>query len=241
MYSHNFASDLMTLYPSQSALVFWMCAVLLAAVGYFIGSLNGGIVLSKIVFKDDIREHGSGNAGATNMLRTHGTVFGVATLLFDFLKTFISVFAGALLMNILGAYVAGFFCVMGHIFPVYYGFKGGKGVAAAGAMIAFTDIRVFLILVLIFLIVVIGTKFVSLGSIIVAAIYPLLLYKFVSSTVNATSFHYLGVVFAFIIGITVILKHKENIVRIHNHTESKFTFKKSKSVNDGEGKNERKK
>lgn len=226
MYSFNFASDLISKYPTHSVLIFWSSAVFLALIGYFIGSLNGGIVLSRIVFKDDIRSHGSGNAGATNMLRTHGTVFGVVTLLFDFFKTFVSVFAGALLMNILGAYIAGFFCVMGHIFPIYYGFKGGKGVAAAGAMIAFTDIRVFVILVIIFLIVVIGTKYVSLGSVIVAAVYPLLLSKFVTSSETSTSFHYIGVLFSFIIGITVIVKHRENIKRIYNHTESKFTFKK---------------
>ncbi len=226
MYSFNFAADLISKYPTYSVPIFWGSAVLLALIGYFIGSLNGGIVLSKIIFKDDIREHGSGNAGATNMLRTHGTVFGVVTFLFDFFKTFVSVFAGALIMNILGAYIAGFFCVMGHIFPIYYGFKGGKGVAAAGAMIAFTDIRVFVILVIIFLIVVVGTKYVSLGSVIVAAVYPLLLSKFVTASETSTSFHYIGVLFSFVIGITVIVKHRENIKRIYNHTESKFTFKK---------------
>lgn len=233
MYSHNYAADLIKLFPDYGNLIFWSCAVLIAVAGYLIGSFNGGIVLSKIIFKDDIRSHGSKNAGATNMLRTHGTFFGVATLIFDFFKTFVAVFLGALIMNILGAYIAGFFSVIGHIFPVYYGFKGGKGVAAAGALIAFTDIRVFVILVVIFLIVVLGTKFVSLGSVIVAAVYPILLFKLVSSSETSTVYNYIGVLFAFIIGVTIVLKHKENIVRIYNHTESKFSFsKKGKNETD---------
>ena len=228
MYTHNFSSDLISRYPEAGTFIFWGSILILAVLGYLLGSLNFGIILSKIIYKDDIREHGSGNAGATNMLRTHGTVSGVATLVGDALKTFVSILCGALLMNILGAYIAGFFCMVGHIFPLYYGFKGGKGVVVTGVLVALTDIRVFLILITVFLILVIGTKYISLGSVIGVALYPLVLFKVISSSESTTSFHYVGVLFAFIIAGLIIWKHRENLKRIYNHTESKISFKRKK-------------
>lgn len=235
MYSHNFTADLISSYPDKGTLIFWLSLVLIAVFSYIVGSFNFGIFLSKILYKDDIREHGSGNAGATNMLRTHGTLIGVATLLGDAAKAFISILAGALLMNILGIYVAGFFCIVGHIFPIFYGFKGGKGVVVTGVMIAFTDIRVFLVALILFIILVAGTKYISLGSVICVAVYPILLFRFASSAETFSSFRYIGVVFAFFAAALVIWKHRENIRRIYNHTESKFSFKKKGSA-DGASK-----
>ena len=234
MYKFNFASDLIASHPDKAPLIFWGALILIAAVGYLLGSVNTGIILSRTVFHDDIREHGSGNAGATNMLRTHGTISGVLTLVGDALKAFCAVLLGALAMNILGAYVAGLFCIVGHIFPLYYGFRGGKGVVVTATMIACTNIRVFVIVLIIFLILVIGTKFISLGSVISAAVYPLILFKLTSASVSS-AYDYVGVLIAFIIAALIVWKHRENIKRIYNHTENKISFTKKGKSEDKKG------
>jgi acyl-phosphate glycerol 3-phosphate acyltransferase len=114
-----------------------MAVFLLAcvAIPYMIGSLNFGIIISRIWYHDDIRKYGSGNAGATNMLRVWGKGAGGLTLFCDMLKCFAAVIVGVLLMGDIGAAVAGFFCVVGHVFPCWHGFRGGKGVAST-AMVA---------------------------------------------------------------------------------------------------------
>ncbi len=209
--------------------------LLVIAIGYLLGSLNFGIIFSRLFFKDDVRKHGSHNAGATNMQRTYGTAAGVITIVGDALKAVVACFVGGFLLGLLGMYCAGFSCIIGHIFPLYYGFKGGKGVVTVATLIAMTSIKAFLPILAIFLILVIGTKYISMGSVISAIVYPLILFNIVSSNPDATRVEYIGVLFAFAVAAIVVIKHKENIKRIYNHTESKISFKKKDKAQSEDG------
>ena len=234
MYSHNFLQEYwMTKYPDHITLIIVLGCLACAIIGYILGSINFSIIISKIFFKDDIRTHGSGNAGSTNMLRTHGTVSGLATFVCDGIKTAIAVIAGAFIYNLPGAYIAGFFCILGHIFPIFFKFKGGKGVVTVAVMMALTNYKTFIICLLVFLIVVIGTKYVSLGSIIAVLLYPLVLFNMLL-IFKASRIGYVGVPFAFLVALIVIVKHRSNIKKLLNHTESKISF--SKHGADGDSK-----
>ena len=118
---------------------FWLlmalAVVLSMAAGYFLGSVNAAIIISTKKYKSDIRNHGSGNAGMTNMFRTFGKAGGFLTLFGDIAKTILPICFGYLFFGYAGAYISGLFVVMGHCFPIYYRFKGGKGVLAAATMI----------------------------------------------------------------------------------------------------------
>lgn len=187
-------------------------------IPYLLGSLNFAVILSKKYYGDDIREHGSKNGGATNMLRTYGKKAAGLTFLFDALKAVVSSIIGYLLMGIAGASIAGLFCMAGHMFPIYYRFKGGKGVVTLAAMVLMIDWRVFLILILFFVLIVWSTKFVSLGSVMCSLIYPLLLYRM---TMPGTH-----VLMSVIAAALVIFMHRANIKRLLNGTESKISFSK---------------
>ncbi|MBR6917389.1 MAG: glycerol-3-phosphate 1-O-acyltransferase PlsY [Clostridia bacterium] len=226
IYSHNYLQDvMMKKYPDSIGTVILIGCLALAVAGYFIGSINFSIIISKVFFKDDIRTHGSGNAGSTNMLRTHGTASGLITFFLDGLKAVAAVVLGAYVYNLPGTYVAGLFCIIGHIFPVFFKFKGGKGVATVAFIIAFTNLTTFIICLSAFLITVIISKYVSLGSIIAVALYPPVLFIVLKMS-NAQNMEYVGVIFAFIIALIVILKHRTNIIKLSEHRESKISFSK---------------
>jgi len=194
-------------------------------MGYLLGSLNFGIIISKAFYHDDIRKYGSKSAGMTNMKRIYGTKAAAFTLAGDMLKAAVAVFIGALLLGdhvngytIPGTYLGGFASILGHAFPVYYGFKGGKSVAAAAMMILCTDWLIFIILFVIFAAIVAGTKYISLGSVMGFMIYPLLLNR-----MTGIGFHNL---IAILIMALIVFLHRANIKRLMNGTESKFSFKK---------------
>lgn len=212
---------------------------LVILVSYLLGSLNFSIIFSKGVVKKDIRESGSGNAGATNMLRTYGKKFALLTMLGDIIKVAIAIIIAFLIFGTPVKYLftsptdptelqeimfykqfAGFFCVIGHIFPVFFKFKGGKGVAACTGMVIMVDWRIALILFVIFVIIVAISKWISLGSITIAALYPVLLYAFYKNTIVT--------LIALIFAVMVIVAHRQNIKRILNKTENKISFKKKK-------------
>ncbi len=186
---------------------------------YLLGSVNSGIILSKLLYHEDIRTYGSGNAGATNMLRTYGKKMGIATFAGDFLKGILGVCIGRLMFGLLGSYIGGLFCVLGHIFPIYYKFKGGKGVATSAGMALMTNWKVFLVLVVIFALLVYMTKYISFGSIMVYMLYPLLLSKMKSPT--DPSF---AILVAFVITVMGVVMHRQNLKRIFEGTESKISF-----------------
>lgn len=190
-----------------------------AAISYLLGSLNFGLIISKYRFRDDIRTHGSGNAGMTNMLRTYGKSAAVFTLLGDALKAVVSVIlVGRMLGGEYGAYFAGLGCILGHVFPLYFRFKGGKGVVVTAAMVLCLDPLVFALLFAIFALIVIFTRYISLGSVMCMMVYPLVLYR-----MTGGGFH---VIIAFIIAVLIIYLHRGNIKRIRLGTENKFSFKK---------------
>lgn len=192
--------------------------LLCIVVPYLLGSVNFALVISKAFYKDDVRNHGSGNAGMTNMLRTYGKKAAAGTLICDILKAVISVWLGLWLFGEIGAYIAGLFCVLGHIFPIFFKFKGGKGVATVAAMVLTLNPLAFLILFTIFVIVVATTRYISLGSVLCMLLYPALTY-----TLGGVGFPTL---FSFAAAAIVIFMHRSNIKRLLNGTENKVSFSK---------------
>lgn len=191
---------------------------------YLLGSINFAIIISGRKYKQDIREYGSKNAGMTNMMRTYGKKAAALTLLGDALKAVVSCLIGYLLIGSPGAYIAGLFCICGHIFPIFYRFKGGKGVVTTAVSILMCNPIVFLVLLLIFVIIVLFTKYISLGSIICVMLYPLLLDSIERIFTGHTSPY---IIFTMITAALVVFKHWSNIKRLLAGKESKFSFKKS--------------
>ena len=208
--------------------------ILVAAEAYLLGSIVFGILISKHFCHDDVRTHGSGSAGMTNMLRNYGKAAGAATAVGDVAKGAVAVILGRLIFAwmlpgtgiepVCGAYLAGIFAVIGHTLPVYFGFKGGKGVlVGAGAILATSPV---LALLIIFLIEFAITRIVSLGSIIVAGLYPILAIVYWAwQGANLPSLVFIGVCAA-IMGGMVIYMHRSNIQRLRDGTEYRFTKKK---------------
>lgn len=196
-----------------------------AAISYIIGSINSSVIISKSFYGTDIRKTGSGNAGATNALRTFGKKAGAAVFIFDFLKGLICASAAKCLVYFLNApyeciLIAGFFVQIGHIFPVFFKFKGGKGVAtAAGAALAIMPMVAVSLLVL-FAVIVAITKTVSLASGICAAVYPLLALLWSSTNASA------NFIFAASCAVMITVKHTPNFVRLLDGEEKKISFKR---------------
>lgn len=204
--------------------VFWVVTVFsvlaLLVVPYFLGSINFGIIISKLFHGEDIREYGSGNAGMTNMLRTYGKRDAAITLIGDALKAVVAVILGRILFGISGGYVAGLTCILGHAFPCYYKFKGGKGVVVTAATIAVIDWRIFLVLLGIFILVAAFSKYISLGSVCGMLVFPLLVQVWDRGLS-------INVLLSCLISALVIFLHRGNIKRIYNGTESKLSLSKT--------------
>lgn len=204
--------------------MFWVVTVFsvlaLLVVPYFLGSINIGIIISKLFHGEDIREYGSGNAGMTNMLRTYGKRDAAITLIGDALKAVVAVILGRILFGISGGYVAGLTCILGHAFPCYYKFKGGKGVVVTAATIAVIDWRIFLVLLGIFILVVAFSKYISLGSVCGMLVFPLLVQVWDRGLS-------INVLLSCLISALVIFLHRGNIKRIYNGTESKLSLSKT--------------
>lgn len=208
--------------------------LVMTIVPYLLGSCNFAIIISKVFYHEDIRTFGSGNAGMTNMLRTYGKAAAAATLIADSLKAVLSVLIGRLIFGIVGAYAAGLACMLGHIYPVFYKLKGGKGVVTAIIAILMTNWKVGLVLLLIFVILVAFTKFISLGSVMAALMYPLILDRMNKAVLERIPAPPIVMVFAFAIAILVVWKHVPNIKRLLAGTENKLSFsKKDKKPADG--------
>lgn len=198
-----------------------------AVISYLLGSISSAIIVSKVFFGKDIRNSGSGNAGSTNTLRTFGKKAGLTVFLFDFLKGIIAVLIAKAFVAYFNAEyicvpVSGLFVQLGHIYPVFFGFRGGKGVATAlGSAMAVMPLNAFL-LIGIFAVSVFISKTVSLSSIICASVYPLLAYFF--SSENRT-LHFL---FASCCSALIIIKHSENFARLLDGNERRISFVKKR-------------
>jgi glycerol-3-phosphate acyltransferase PlsY len=192
--------------------------ILCAAIGYLLGSANSSLIIGRF-YGVDIRKHGSGNAGATNTLRTLGKFPALLVLSGDAFKGVAACLAGFLIEGDTGLMAGGLASVLGHNWPLYFGFKGGKGVLTSAAVLLMMDWRIGLFLLGVFAVVVGITRYVSLGSIITAAAFPVL-----SLVLNkSTEF----VLFAFFLAILVIIRHRANIKRLIEGTESKLRNKKN--------------
>lgn len=201
--------------------------ILTAVCAYFLGGINGSIIVSKYIFHKDVRKYGSGNAGLTNFFRTFGPVGVALVILIDVVKSIVAVAIGGGLLGIVdykvvGQIFAGFCLMMGHIFPAFYQFKGGKGVLCAGVMAIMIDWRVGLCCWVAFIVVVIFTRFVSLGSMISSLLCPIFMIIF--------SFEGIECVLALLCALLIVVKHAENIVRLIGGTENRLDFGKHSPV-----------
>lgn len=196
--------------------------VLSAVAGYLLGSLNSSLITGRF-YGVDIRKHGSGNAGATNALRTLGKKAALFVLLGDFAKGVLAYLAGYYIYGgSQGGMLAGTAAIFGHIWPVFFGFKGGKGVLTTLAVLLLIDWPIALGLLGVFIIILILTKYVSLGSIVAAFLFP------IASLVFGRSLE--TVVFSGIIAALVIIRHRTNIRRLLEGTESRFSLSKKQAA-----------
>lgn len=196
--------------------------VLTVLAGYFLGCVNGALLVSKYILHDDVRDHGSGNAGLTNFHRVFGGKLTIVVVLCDMLKAVCAVLVGQLLMGhflglvVLGKYVAGLSCMLGHMFPCMFQFKGGKGILSGGTIIIMIDWRVALVgwggFILLFLL----TRYVSLGSSSTGIDLPIVTWFVYRDWVL--------LVLICIMGGLILWKHRSNIARLISGTESKFSF-----------------
>lgn len=223
-------------------------AVIVMVSSYLLGSINSAIIISKVIYRDDVRRHGSGNPGLTNMLRTFGGKAAGLTLFGDMAKTALSVFIAGVLFgfNYVGGistgdgfcYVAGLFSVLGHVFPIYYRFKGGKGVLSTATFALILTPIPFLILLLLFVIIVFFSKYVSLGSVSVAVLYPVVVRGYFALMFSAAPKQMPGLcaLSVIILAILIVWCHRGNLQRISNRTERKISFgsKKAKDTEDKE-------
>ncbi len=205
--------------------------IIVAVLAYLIGSINFSVIISKKLAGFDVREKGSGNAGTTNVLRVVGKRAALITLVCDILKGVASVLlaliVGLIIKNIDRAFliqIAGIFVVVGHTFPIFFGFKGGKGVATSIGVLIMTNWKIGLICLVFGLVVIAITRMVSLGSIAAAILCPVLsLFISTNFIVEASGIKYL--VYSLILALIVIFNHRENIKRIVSGTENKLSFK----------------
>lgn len=206
---------------------------LVAIAAYLIGSVSFSIIFTRLFTGKDVRDQGSGNAGATNTLRAAGKLPALLTFAGDFLKCVAAIllaqfilvlFGGAVLDMMFIAFVAGIFCILGHIYPIFFGFRGGKAVASTGALVLMVDWRLFLVAFLVFAAVFAVTRIVSISSIIGVLSVPFTTY--VVATARHQYFVWPDTLFAVIVAGILIYKHRANIQRLRNGTEPKIGGKK---------------
>lgn len=201
---------------------FLMCA-LAAVIGYFLGNISTGLLVSKGLGKIDIRQYGSGNAGTTNMLRTMGWIPSLLTLAGDVVKAVLAVLIGRWLAGEIGVYVASVAVVTGHNWPVLFGFKGGKGIACSLGVILMTDLRIALILLVVQFAVLLTTRYMSMASIASALAYFILVILF-----NPTNLPYICC--AILLSAMALFSHRANFMRLLQHTENRLDFSKIKKI-----------
>lgn len=195
-----------------------MNLILLCIFSYFLGNISGSLLIGKILYNKDIREYGSGNAGMTNALRTFGKKAGAATFVIDFIKGMIAAYIGSRVMGEFGIMLAGIFVVLGHDWPVLFHFKGGKGIATSFGVLVLATPWVALIMFVIFLITVMISKYVSLGSVL-SAVTGLIIgtYFFLTARI------YLSAMFL-VLALLTIYKHRKNIWRLLTGEENKINL-----------------
>ena len=203
--------------------------IAIAIIAYAIGSINFSVIFSRKFAGFDVREKGSGNAGTTNMLRTVGKKAAVITLVCDILKGIVSILIALLIgyfvkdvNKAILVQIAGFFAIFGHTFPIFFEFRGGKGVATALGVILLTNWQIGLICLAFALILIIITKMVSLGSIMAAILFPVLTIFIQTNYIEPGNY----IIFGIAVGLLVVFNHRKNLKRILEGNENKIIFKK---------------
>ena len=207
------------IYWSNYRIKEWVCLlryILCAVLGYLLGSFSASILISKYIFRRDVRKSGSGNAGAANTARVFGIGAGLLTLGGDFLKCLIAMLLTRALAGEIGMCVGGMACMLGHCFPLYFRFRGGKAVATGAAVALLIDWRVLAIALAVYLLAAVLFRFASLASLCAAAAIP------VSSLILSVSMPRL--VLAIFTFVLVTVMHRGNIARLLAGTEPKFSF-----------------
>ena len=209
--------------------------IVMAIIAYLIGSINFSIIISKKMAGFDVREKGSGNAGSTNMLRSVGKKAAAITLICDVLKGVVAIIIAIILGNIFNdsnkellLQIAGIAVVLGHTFPIFFGFKGGKGVATSLGILLMSNWQIGLICLVFALVLMVLTRMVSLGSCMAAILFPVLTL-FINEHYTVLTEGKSGnvyFVYSVIMAIIVLYNHRSNIKRILNGTENKISFKK---------------
>lgn len=221
---------------ADQLLSLFMAVVVTAAGSYFLGCSNGAVIISKYILRDDVRNHGSGNAGLTNFFRTFGGPLTLAVILIDVFKALLSVCLGAGLFGwlesllpgsslplvVIGKYWAGMFCLLGHMFPCMFGFRGGKGILSGGTIALLLDWRIAVVVWGGFLILTLLTRWVSLGSCWAGASFPLVTFLVYRGT------ELFGILFpiSLFLGGLILWKHRSNLKRIVHGEENRLTFHK---------------
>lgn len=211
--------------------------IIIGIIAYLIGSVNFSILISKKKAGFDIREKGSGNAGTTNMLRSVGKGAALITLILDILKGIISIlfsiFYGFILYKIWNIHVdpailiqiSGICVILGHTYPIYFGFKGGKGVATALGILLITNWHIGIICLVFALILIIMTKMVSVGALGAAILFPVLtLFSYETYFIEPGNY----IIYSILIAVIVCFNHRSNIKRLMNGNENKISFKNTK-------------
>ena len=220
----------LTLLLEMDPIALWVPAILAAVAAYLFGCFNGAVIVSKYILRDDVRTHGSGNAGLTNFYRTFGGGLTFLVIVTDMLKAVFAVLVSVYIARtmivddamvlILAKYWGGLFCMLGHMFPCMFHFKGGKGVLSGGTVAIMIDWRIALIVWGGFLILAVATKYVSLGSCYAGVSFPI-----------ATWFVYQNWVLTLLgamLGGLLVYMHRGNVARLLKGTESKFSLRKKK-------------
>ena len=198
-----------------------LASLVILLLGYFLGCLNGSVMVSHFIIKDDVRQHGSGNAGLTNFYRTYGAKYALGVILFDMGKTVIACLIGGAAFDylagdwMLGVLLGGLGCELGHMFPVFFGLRGGKGILSGGVLVLLLDWRVALIAWGLFVSLWLLTRYVSLGSVAATASMPVSVFFLLGH-------NWLYTVLSAAIAALVIWCHRGNIQRLLSGTEKKF-------------------
>ena len=207
-----------------------MAYVLIAIIAYLIGSVNFSVIFSKKIAGFDVREKGSGNAGSTNMLRSVGKGAAAITLICDILKGVIAIGIAILLGNIFNSgnksllvQIAGLLVVIGHTFPVFFGFRGGKGVATSLGVLIMSNWKIGLICLVFALVLMALTRIVSLGSIAAAILYPVLTLFITTNYIVQEGTGYF--VYSVLLAVLIVFNHRENVKRLLNGTENRLGSK----------------
>lgn len=202
----------------------WLKYLFIAVVCYFLGNISTGVLVGKLLAKTDIRQYGSGNAGTTNVMRTLGWVPSLMTLAGDVVKAALSVVIGRAIAGEIGWIVGAIAVLLGHNWPVLFGFKGGKGMACSLGIILATEPPFALTVLLVQVLVLVLTGYMSVASLTTAVLYPVLVICFHAQDVPYVIFSLVGACLA-------IFCHRSNIDRLIHHRENRLDFSKIKTFN----------